>query len=134
MMRLYFVVTDNNASKKNADARAELKQRMTTGDLEADAPNRQFQFHKSDASGTRWFGGIDLDSRALNILAERRKSEPEARDKLAALLQAELRSLLPAGQRSNLTVQIVAADDDIQRASETARKWLEANWEYAQRG
>lgn len=129
-MRLYYVVTDTSPAKKNTEQRRELLDRMAVRDLEANAPNRTFQVHKTDATGTRWFGGIDLDAPTLVKLNDRRKGEPDTQRKLAALLQAELRAALPAGERGQFTVEVVAADSDPLRASQAAMQWLAVNWSY----
>lgn len=132
-MRVYYVVTDNNPTKRTLDQRIDLKSRLSVRDLEGDNPNEQFQFLKVDASGTRWFGGIDLNVSRLANLAERRKGETTVQARLTALLQAELRALFATGERTRVTVQVVVADDDPDKASAAAKVWLEANWMYGAR-
>lgn len=129
-MRCYYVVTDNNASQKDRAQRDELKMRLAVSDLEDNAPNRQIQFGKVDRTGARWFGGIDLDSKALTALNKRDASGRAVQQKLTALLESEIRAALPAGERANLSVQVVAFNADILIASQQAQAWLAANWSY----
>lgn len=129
-MRFYYVVTDNNAVKKTREQREELKSRMAVSDLEDNTPNRQFQFGKIDSTGTRWFGGIDLDTKALAELNKRDTSGRAVQQKLQTLLEAEIRGALPAGERSNLSVQVVVFHADPERASQAAQTWLATNWSY----
>ncbi len=129
-MRCYYVVTDNNAVKKSREQRDELKSRMAVSDLEDNTPNRQIQFGKVDSTGTRWSGGIDRAAHALGALNKRDTSGRAVQQKLTALLEAEIRAALPAGERANLTVQVVVFDANPERAAQAAQAWLAANWSY----
>lgn len=129
-MRLYYVVTDTSPTKKTPEQRHSLIEDMRIHDLESDTPNRIFQAHKVDATGSQWFGGIDLDGPAIDRLSNRRKGETGISAKLSALLQSELRAVLGASERARFTVEVVAVNEDAQAASEAALDWLKANWDY----
>lgn len=129
-MRCYYVITDSNPVKKSREQREEIKSRMVVSDLEDSTPNRQIQFGKVDPTGTRWFGGIDLDAKALTALNKRDASGRAVQQKLTALLESEIRAALPAGERTNLSVQVVVFDANPERAAQAAQSWLAANWSY----